>query len=45
MNLPSLVAQMGESPHRAADLGPIPGLGRSPGDEKAHLAWRIPWVA
>ena len=45
MKLPSLVAQMGESPHSAADLGSIPGLGRSPGDEKAHLAWRIPWVA
>ena len=31
------------------DLGLIPGLGRSPGEEKdthsSILAWRIPWTA
>ena len=34
-------------PANAGDLGSIPGLGRSPGEEKAThsniLAWRIPW--
>ena len=36
-----LVAQLG-------DLGPIPGLGRSPGEGKGYsfqyLTWRIPWI-
>ena len=37
-----------ESACNAGDLGSIPGLGRSPGEEKAThsciLAWRIPWT-
>ena len=32
----------------AGDLGPIPGLGRSPGEGDGNhssiLAWRIPWT-
>ena len=32
----------------AGDLGSIPGLGRSPGEENGnplqYLAWRIPWI-
>ena len=38
-----------ESACNAGDLGSIPGLGRSSGEEKAThssiLAWRIPWTA
>ena len=34
-------------PANAGDRGPIPGLGRSPGEEMAThssiLAWEIPW--
>jgi len=26
------------------DLGLIPGLGRSLGEWKGYLAWRIPWI-
>ena len=37
-----------ESACHAGDLGLIPGLGRSPGEEKSILssilAWRIPWT-
>ena len=37
-----------ESACNAGDLGLIPGLGRSPGEENAThssiLAWRIPWT-
>ena len=37
-----------ESACNAGDLGLIPGLGRSPGEEMAThsniLAWRIPWT-
>ena len=37
-----------ESASKAGDLGLIPGLGRSPGEEKGYplqyLAWRIPWT-
>ena len=37
-----------ESSCNVGDLGLIPGLGRSPGEEKATycsiLAWRIPWT-
>ena len=36
-----------ESTCNAGDLGLIPGLGRSPGEEATHssvLAWRIPWT-
>ena len=38
----------GASAHNAEDLGSIPGLGRSPGEEMAThssiLAWKIPWT-
>jgi len=46
----SLVAQLvKKSSCNAGDLGLIPGLGRSPGEEKDYprssiLAWRIPWT-
>ena len=34
-----------ESACHAGDLGSIPGLGRSPGEETSSiLAWRIPWT-
>ena len=37
-----------ESACNVGDLGSIPGLGRSPGEENAThssiLAWRIPWT-
>ena len=38
-----------ESTCNAGDPGPIPGLGRSPGEGKGYplhsiLAWRIPWT-
>ena len=37
-----------ESACNAGDLGLIPGLGRSPGEENAThssiLVWRIPWT-
>ena len=34
-----------ESACNAGDLGPIPGLGRSPGGSHASIvAWRIPWT-
>ena len=33
-----------ESACNAGYLGPIPGLGRSPGEGKGILAWRIPWT-
>ena len=37
-----------ESVCNAGNLGLIPGLGRSPGEEKGYhssiLAWRIPWT-
>ena len=37
-----------ESPCNARDLGSIPGLGRSLGEENRYhssiLAWRIPWT-
>jgi len=36
-----------ESTCNARDLGSIPGLGRSPGEENTHssiLAWEIPWT-
>ena len=38
----------GASARNAGDLGSIPGLGRSPGEEMAThsstLAWKIPWT-
>ena len=38
----------GASAHNVGDLGSIPGLGRSPGEEMAThsstLAWKIPWT-
>ena len=37
-----------ESAHNAGDLGPIPGLRRSPGEGNGYtlsiLAWTIPWT-
>ena len=33
-----------ESACNAGDLGLIPGLGRSLGEWKGYLAWRIPWT-
>ena len=37
-----------ESAWKAGELGSIPGLGRSPGEEMAThssiLVWRIPWT-
>ena len=36
------------SVYNAGDLGSIPGLGRSPGEERethsSILAWKIPWM-
>ena len=45
----SLVAQTVKNlPAMQENLGSIPGLGRSPGEETAThpsiLAWRIPWT-
>ena len=33
-----------ESAYNVGDLGSISGLGRSPGERKGYLAWRIPWT-
>ena len=37
-----------DSAGNVGDLGSIPGLGRSPGEEKGYplqyFAWRIPWT-
>ena len=41
-------SQSKESACTAGDLGSIPGLGRSPGEENGYpssiLTWRIPWT-